>query len=165
MLRPHGLKGALTVYSHTRPAIGIAGYSFWWIGDDPSRLARHEVRRCWQHGKRILAELEGVDSVDAAGALAGASIWVPASEVALDEDEYLWADLVGCEVFERGGERLGCVVALEEYGAQDILTVESEAGVWMLPFIADVVRHVDIAARRIEVALPEGIDACFTPRS
>ncbi len=126
---------------------------------------RCKVRRCWRHGKRILAELDEVNDVDAAEALAGRRIWVPAYEVALDEDEYLWADLIGCEVFERGGERLGRVIALEEYGAQDILTVESGAGVWMLPFIADVVRHVDIAARRIEVELPEGIDACFTPRS
>jgi len=169
VLRPHGLKGALTVYSHTRPAIGIAGYSFWWLGDAPDALRRVAVRRCWSHGKRILAELDGVADVDAAEALAGLSIWIPAGMVECDDDEYLWADLIGCEAVEADGASLGCVVALEDYGAQDILIVRQEAGpragTWMLPFVHDVVREVDLDARRIVVHLPEGMDACFTPAS
>jgi len=167
--KPHGLKGALTIYSHTRPAIGIAGYSFWWLGSTPEAATRFKVQRCWQHGRRILAELDGVADVDAAEALAGRKIWVPVSEVEVDEEEYLWQDLIGCDVVLTDGELLGSVTALEEYGAQDILTVHTSEGAartgeWMLPFIEDVILDVDIGARRITVNLPEGMDACFTPR-
>ncbi|MDX8402328.1 MAG: 16S rRNA processing protein RimM, partial [Mariprofundaceae bacterium] len=88
MVRPHGLKGAVLVYSHTRPAIGIAGYSFWWLGETPESLRRFTVRRCWSHGKRILANLSGVEDMDAAQALVGARIWIPAQDVQVDEDEY-----------------------------------------------------------------------------
>ncbi len=104
-------------------------------------------------------------------ALKGATIWVDAAAVDIDEDhEYLWADLVGCEVVEASGRLLGHVTGLQEYGAQDILTVRTPgdampAGEWMIPFIDDVVVDVDTEARRIEVNLPEGMDACFTPRS
>lgn len=167
--KAHGLKGALTVYSHTRPAIGIAGYSFWWLGDDPACAIRYQVRRCWQHGRRILVQLHDIDDINAAERLAGRKIWVPAGEVAVDEDEYLWEDLVGCEVVQQDGSLLGTVAALEEYGAQDILTVHTPEGVqpageWMLPFIEEVVLDVDLDASRITVNLPEGMDACFTPR-
>ena len=165
--KPHGLKGALVIFSHTRPAIGIAGYSFWHIGETPETAVEYRVRRCWQHGRRMLAELEGVDNADAAQALAGRKIWLPAEAVDVGDDEYLWAELVGCRVYD-GETLLGDVIALEEYGAQDILTVRTpddaaRSGEWQLPFIADVVLDVDIAARRIEVRLPEGMDACFTP--
>jgi 16S rRNA processing protein RimM len=127
------------------------------------------VQRCWQHGRRILAELQDVSDVDAAESLAGVKIWVPAEEVEVDEDEYLWQDLIGCEVYQADGDLLGSVTALEEYGAQDILTVHTpddaaQAGEWMLPFIEDVIIDVDIEAKRITVMLPEGMDACFTPK-
>jgi len=170
ILRPHGLTGAVTVYSHTRPAIGIAGYSFWWLGDAPEDARRYRVARCWRHGRRILACLEGVDDVEGAGALRGLKVWIPADEVALDEDEYLWADLIGCEVVREDGRPLGQVIALSDFGAQDILRVRGvddagHRGEWMLPFIEDVIVDVDAGARRIVVRLPEGMEACFTPRS
>ncbi|HXH72502.1 MAG TPA: ribosome maturation factor RimM [Mariprofundaceae bacterium] len=167
---PHGLKGALSVYSYTRPAIGIAGYSFWYLGTTPETAKKIAVERCWQHGKRLLAEFTGVNDVDAAAALKGLTIWVDVAEVELDKDEYLWDDLIGCEVVDESGRLLGEVVALEEYGAQDILTVRTPEdaelrGEWMIPFTEEIVTGVDIEARRIEVALPEGMDACFTPSS
>ena len=166
---PHGLKGAMTIYSHTRPAIGIAGYSFWWLGNTAANAKSYTVQRCWQHGRRILAELQDVSDVGAAEALAGMKIWVPADEVEVDEDEYLWQELIGCEVYQADGGLLGSVTALEEYGAQDILTVHTpddaaQAGEWMLPFIEDVIIEVDTEAKRITVVLPEGMDACFTPK-
>jgi len=89
------------------------------------------------------------------------------------EGEYLWADLMGCEVRridDSGSGLLGTVVALEDYGAQDILVVRTpesaeQPGEWMLPFIHHVVLDVDMTARCITVDLPEGMDACFTPKS
>jgi len=166
---PHGLKGALIIYSYTRPAIGIAGYSFWWLGESSESAKPYKVERCWQHGKRILAELEGVADCDQAALLERIHIWVPAGEVTVEEDEYLWQDLIGCTVIEKISSReLGTVVALEEYGAQDILIVRTpegaeQSGEWMLPFIDDVVLDVDTENHRITVALPEGMDVCFTP--
>jgi len=126
------------------------------------------VVRCWQHGKRVLVQLNGVADVDAAASLGGQTVWVDATEVELGEDEYLWEDLIGCAVFDADDCLLGSVVALEEYGAQDILTVRSadnaeQPGEWMIPFTEEIVTAVDLEARRVSVALPEGMDACFTP--
>jgi 16S rRNA processing protein RimM len=167
---PHGLKGALTVFSNTRPAQAIAGYSFWWLGDAPGSLKRYGVTRAWQHGGRILAELDGVADRNQAEQIKHLKIWVPVEEVDVAEDEYLWEDLIGCEVVRAdSGELIGEVTALEEYGAQDILVVSTDPkaatqGEWMLPFIEDVVLEVDMEMRHITVDLPEGMDACFTLR-
>ncbi len=166
----HGLKGALTIFSYTRPAIGIAGYSRWWLGESAEVAKPYHVQRCWQHGRRILAQLDGIADMDTADALKGFKIRVHADDVEVNREEFLWEDLLGCEVIVAGGETLGTVTALEEYGAQDILVVRTPAdaarcGEWMLPFIREVVVDVDLTARRIEVNLTEGMDACFTPKS
>lgn len=118
----------------------------------------------------MLAELEAVSDRDVAESMKGLSIFVDADEVALSDDEYLWEDLVGCTVVTDTGRMLGKVTALQEYGAQDILTVTAgegfdEPGEWMLPFTEAVILSVDLDGRRIDVCLPEGMDACFTPGS
>jgi len=169
VLGVHGLKGMLTVYSDTRPASGIAGYSCWKIGNSAAVAKPYQVLRCWQHGKGTLAELEGVNSREQAEALKQSKIWVATADIEVDEDEYLWDELVGCDVYSQG-DLLGQVTALEAYGAQDILTIASPEsasvrGEWMLPFTEDVIECIDMDERRIDVILLEGMDACFTPKS
>ena len=138
ILGVHGLKGTLIVYSYTRPADAVAGYSCWWLGETAETATAYELRRCWQHGKRMLAEIEGISDCQSAEALKGWKIWIPADDVETGEDEYLWEDLIGCRVLQQGGDLLGTVAALEEYGAQDNLLVrtapDSQAqGEWLIP--------------------------------
>jgi len=170
ILGTHGLKGALTVYSHTRPASAVAGYSCWWIGKTAESATSYPVQRCWQHGKRTLVELEGISDCNQAGQLKGLKIWIPTTEVETEDDAFLWQDLIGCAVIRHGsGACLGTVKALEEYGAQDNLLVQTPAdadiqGEWLIPFTEQIVLGVDLDEGLIEVDLPEGMDACFTPR-
>jgi len=170
ILGTHGLKGVLSIYSHTRPASAVAGYSCWRVGESAEHATVYEVIRCWQHGKRMLAELDGLDDCASAGLLKGLKIWIPASEVESDEDEYLWEELIGCEVGVAGsGQVLGTVIALEEYGAQDNLVVKTaaeaaEQGEWLIPFTEQIITDVDLEQRLIRVELPEGMETCFTPR-
>ncbi len=98
ILGAHGLKGALIVYSHTRPASAVAGYSCWRVGESADMAKAYEVRRCWQHGKRMLAEIDGIADCNDAETLKGMKIWIPTTEVETDEGEYLWEELIGCEV-------------------------------------------------------------------
>ena len=170
ILGAHGLKGALTVFSFTRPAEAVAGYPRWWLGQTAATATAYNVNRCWQHGKRMLVELEGVTNCNQAELLKGHKIWVPSDAVNVADDEHLWQNLIGCTVvLESTGAVLGTVSALEEYGAQDILSVITAddadiKGEWMIPFIEDVIVEVNLDEARIMVNLPEGMDACFTPR-
>jgi 16S rRNA processing protein RimM len=116
-----------------------------------------------------LVELDGVHERNQAELLKRSKIWVKRDEIDVQDDEYLWDTLIGCDVFH-GDMLLGKVVALEEYGAQDILVVRTDTsapiqGEWMLPFTEDVIMHVDEDSQRVDVQLLDGMDACFTPKS
>ncbi|MDX8405481.1 MAG: ribosome maturation factor RimM [Mariprofundus sp.] len=171
ILGAHGLKGTLIVFSHTRPAQAIAGYSGWWIGKTAASARLYQVKRCWQHGKRMLAEVDGVTDCNQALAFKQLKVWVPLDAVEADDDEYLWEDLIGCQVFREGSHALlGNVTALEEYGAQDNMLVQTPddaevTGEWLIPFVEDMVVDVNLDDGVIIVDLPEGMDVCFTPRS
>jgi 16S rRNA processing protein RimM len=63
-------------------------------------------------------------------------------------DSYYVADLVGLEVVEQGGERLGAVVDVLSGVANDVLELE---GGLLLPLVEDCVQEVQLAQRRIVV--------------
>mgnify|MGYP002368946320 FL=1 len=68
------------------------------------------------------------------------------------EDEYYWADLIGLEVVNTAGERLGRVDGLIETGANDVLRVVGENGnERLVPFVSAVVLAVEKEAGQIRV--------------
>ncbi len=103
--------------------------------------------------------LQGVDSREAAQALAGALVSVPPRHLEpLPDGEFYWYQLVGCAVEAHDGRALGTVRALLETGAHDVLVVEDGEGhEILLPTAGDLLREVDVARRRIVLEVPEGL--------
>lgn len=65
----------------------------------------------------------------AAEALRGTVLTVPRSALPpLEEGEYYHADLIGLAVVSDAGEPLGTVIAVENYGAGDVLEIERADG-------------------------------------
>jgi 16S rRNA processing protein RimM len=87
-------------------------------------------------GKLPVVRFAGVDNRDAAEALRGQVLTVPRSALPpLEEGEYYHADLLGVTCQGRDGEPLGVVVAVENFGAGDIIEVERPGGKRaMVPF-------------------------------
>ena len=83
------------------------------------------------------------DAAQAAEALRGSLVEVDRSALPeLEEGEYYHADLVGLACFDREGRELGHVAAVENYGAGDLLEIETSDGKSSLipfrPGIADL---------------------------
>ena len=158
------------MFSHTRPANAVAGYLRWYVGKDAENTQVYDVIDCHQHKKRILAKLEGIETIEQVEGLKGMKIFVPEDEIEIDDDDFLWQDLMGCLVFDQDGNKLGEVSALHEFGAQDNLEIKTTSdmevsGEWLLPFIEDVIVDVDLDKKTIHVNLLDGMDACFSPKS
>jgi len=64
-------------------------------------------------------------------------------------------------VFDTGGEALGRVRDVQFTGeglaGTPILVVDSPRGELLIPLAQEICVRIDVAARRIEVALPEGL--------
>ncbi|MFT6063293.1 MAG: 16S rRNA processing protein RimM [Paracoccaceae bacterium] len=106
------------------------------------------------------ARMSGVVTREDAEALRGLRLFAPrASLPSLPDDEFYHADLVGLEVVDTGGKRLGTVRAVHDFGAGDLLEILG-GGLRqsvMLPFTKDAVPTVDLAAGRIVADPPLGI--------
>ena len=153
---PHGVRGALRVRPDSEDPASLARYGEWLLRSRSGAWSAHRVRSVRGQGDWLVAELEGIESREAAGALRGAEVGVPRESLPpLAENEYYQADLVGLTVVNREGVALGTLRAFIESGAHPIAQVVGDEGVErLIPWVAHCVDRVDIAARRIDVDWP-----------
>ena len=120
------------------------------VADDGYRSVA--VIEAAQHGKGLIAQLDGVQDRDAASALVGEQIAIPRSALpARVEGEYYWAELIGLVVVNRAGKALGRVSGLLESGANDILVVQDGGTERLLPLVGTVIDGIDLPACEIRV--------------
>ena len=88
-----------------------------------------------------IARFEGVGDRNAAERLRGTELTVPRGDLPpLGEGEYYHADLIGLPAVSTDGEALGRVVAVENFGAGDVIEIERASGErFMVPMRADAV--------------------------
>jgi 16S rRNA processing protein RimM len=99
----------------------------------------------------VVAKLDGIDNREQALELKGARVSM--ARDALPEPgagHYYLADLVGLEVLNEQGERLGAVKQWLTNGAQDVMEVAGSR-TRLIPWVSVVVKEVDLAGRRIVV--------------
>ena len=124
------------------------------FGAGPEAAAR-EVEWVRTAGRSMLIKFHGIDSIEEAEPWRGAEVRLPIEErLKLEPGEFYHSDLIGCEVIERRtGQSLGNVTGWNDGGASGLL----EVGDLWIPFARSICVTIDIAAKRIEVELPEGL--------
>ena len=105
-----------------------------------------------------VARFAEVADRNAAEALRGTTLTVPREVLPpLGEGEYYHADLLGLPALSTDGEALGICVAVENYGAGDVIEIERPDGKrFMVPMRAEAVPEWDDERMVIEAAFAEG---------
>jgi 16S rRNA processing protein RimM len=140
----YGVRGWIKVQA---PQQALAKCAKWSIGG-----AEYPVEQVKEHSGTLLAKLAGLESREAAAKLKGSTVY--ARREALPEPDpghYYLADLVGLEVLNEQGVTLGVVKRWLFNGAQDVMEVAGGGKTQLIPWIADVVRNVDLSRRQIRV--------------
>jgi 16S rRNA processing protein RimM len=162
LTKAHGLKGAIKIEMFT---------------DDPdSRFTPGAVftlqvptSSSW-HGKTLelielkwynshpVAFFKGVPDRSAAETLLKAILWVDQdlTEIPAEEDAWFDHQLLGLAVI-RDGARVGTVSQIDHFPAQDLLTVKTDNGDVLVPFVKAIVSAVDVAAGTLTVTPPVGL--------
>jgi len=160
----HGVRGEVRVRTCAGTADRFRGVARVFLGpadvdagaDASACAGRNEYRpveleSARPHGRLALLRIAGVEDVDAALALKGRGLYMPASELPLlPEGEFYSFELVGLICESTTGERLGVVVEVLEMPANDVLLIRPDQGPdFLAPAVSDIVRHVDLAGGRL----------------
>jgi 16S rRNA processing protein RimM len=147
---PFGVRGWIKLRSYTEP---------------PDRLLEHRslqlrlggawrtyrIEASGHSGGQLTVKLVGVEDRDEAQALRGAPVGVLRSELPPRSDkDFYRADLIGCEVLNLKGVRLGVVQHFVEIPAHALMVVRGEQEYWV-PAVPQHLRRVDLQARQVVV--------------
>jgi 16S rRNA processing protein RimM len=151
------LKDAEESGNQSAPASGVRH-----TASGPAAPRKVELTSHWLHKGSIVLHFAGVDSISDAEALAGLVVAVPIEErAALAEDEVYIGDLIGCTLIDIATAEPVAVGAIEDVdrtaGPVPLLVVAGAAGEVLIPFAKAYLRKLDVAAKRVEMALPAGL--------
>lgn len=154
---PFGVRGWIKVRSYTDPPERV-------FEKRRLRLVQrggsetYQIESTGRSGGHLTAKLQGVDDRDQAKALTGASIVVPRDELPCRAPgDFYQTDLIGCEVVNRSGERLGVVRYFVETPAHTMMVVQGQKEIWV-PAVPQHLQRVDLKARCIVVNWDESAD-------
>jgi 16S rRNA processing protein RimM len=121
-----------------------------------------ELMHHWLHKGGVVLHFAGVDSISAAELLCGLMVAIPQTErVQLGEDEAYIGDLIGCQLIDLAGPEPVCLGPIEEVdrtaGPVALLVVRGKQGELLVPFAKSYLRKIDLANKRLEMVLPEGL--------
>ena len=120
----HGVGGEVRLKLFAESAESLAAHRTLWAG---TRALTVEAVRA--NPKGAVARFAEVRDRDAAEALRGAELAVPRDALPpLEEGEYYHADLIGLACRLADGTPAGTVVAVENFGAGDLIEVERPDG-------------------------------------
>ncbi|MCG6857735.1 MAG: ribosome maturation factor RimM [Salaquimonas sp.] len=155
---PHGVRGEIRLKSFTDDPEAIAGYETLATGDG----APVEILSLRPQKEMLVVRLKGCDSREAAQALNGVELYIDRSELpeTEDEDEFYLADLIGLEARAPDGETIGKVIAVENFGAGDIIEIKPVKGpAFMIAFTRESVPEIDLDAGYLVLVRPPETEA------
>jgi 16S rRNA processing protein RimM len=151
IVSPHGVKGLVKILPY---------------GDDPALLETapvytsengHETIKISLKnamGKFILAAIFGVNDRNEAEALEKCSLYVPRETLPeiTDNNTYYYEDLIGLQALDTQGEVVGKVVAVDNFGAGELLEIKPLSGsLYYIPFTNDYVPDVNLENRTVTI--------------
>jgi 16S rRNA processing protein RimM len=152
-----GIQGWVKLKTYTEFADSLTAYNVWWLGNGEQPWREITVENHAVQSKGLIARFSGCHDRTAAEQYRGLLVAVPRSSLPPQaEDEYYWSDLMGMDVLDLAGNRLGVVDSLMDTGANHVLCVRTDDGKkssddLLIPFIANAIKQVDTQNKVIHV--------------
>lgn len=139
----HGIRGEVKVKSFTENEQNLTKYGLL-SNQDGSR--RFELKIVGHSKELLRVKIKGVDDRNLAESLIGTGLYIERNLLPeLPEEEFYHSDLIGLMALTSGGEKVGTVNALYNFGAGDLIEIKTaDNRLEMLPFTKAYVPTVNL---------------------
>jgi 16S rRNA processing protein RimM len=153
-----GLKGEVRIKTFTEDPLAIGAYG---PLQNEARTRQFEISNVKTAKDGVVARLKGISTREQADALKGVEFYVDRDRLPDVEDDFTFyfEDLIGLVAINENGSALGQVVAVQNFGAGDLLEVRPATGgaTVLVPFTREIVPDIDKEAGWLLMLAPEGI--------
>ncbi len=160
IVNTHGIRGEVRVISQTdfpeqRYQKG-ARLTLFQTGKAPLQLTIASHRK---HKNFDLLTFEGYPNINDVEHFRDGILKVAEDDLTdLEEHEYYYYEIIGLNVIDEQGELLGKIKEILSPGANDVWVVQRKGKKdALIPYIASVVKEIDLDANEVHVEIPEGL--------
>lgn len=95
-----------------------------------------------------LTTIDNIKSINAVEKYKGYDVYIDREELDLNENEYIFEDLIGLEVLS-DEKSFGKVKSVVNNGAQDLIEVDTGSKSVLIPIVGEFIRKVDVSSQKI----------------
>ncbi len=147
----HGVKGLVKILPFGENPLLIESLSPLYKGEASGDTISITMKNS-AGNKYWLAAVKGVTERNGAEALRGTELWAgrDALPKIKEKNTYYHTDLIGLKVTE-GNKEIGTIIAVQNYGAGDLLEIRTSGGTFLMPFTNDTCPEINIKGGFVRV--------------
>jgi len=151
----HGVRGELRVQPLCDSPVQFAAIRELFLDPEGTRPVKAVSR---PHGNIALVKLAGTDTLQAAEALRGRTLYARREDFHLPPGRHFICDLIGCRVLDAAtGEEYGVLTDVSFTGSNDVYHMDMGGREMLIPVIPDIVKDMDTDAGVIKIKPMEGL--------
>jgi 16S rRNA processing protein RimM len=156
VLKPHGLKGEVTISLDAEVPAGLDGIESVFLEKD-QRLIPYFIESISVRGEKAFVKFEDVDSYETAEGISKRAIYLPKStRPKSGRGEFYDDEVVGFQVQDEVLGELGEVSEVVDAGANRLLVLHHQGKEVLIPVNSPFMISVNKSKKRIVVNLPDG---------
>ena len=153
----HGLEGWLKIQPFNPQSTALDSGREVFVHREGTRCP-HQLEDKRPHNRQTLVKLHGIDTIDAAKPLIGAQICVTEDSLpALKPGEYYHFQVIGLEVADTAGRRIGTISRTWIAGGREIYVVAGATKEYLIPAVKEIVEKVDFETGIMIINPPDGL--------
>ncbi len=154
----HGVKGGLHCLLDTEDSARYASLGHVFLGEGDKPLTRYTVQEISIRGNTAYLHLQGIDTLEKAGAFRGCGLFLPLSALPdPGEGRFYIHEAFGFRVVDRQEGDIGIFAGVVESPGQMLAQVREGTREILVPLVAPFIERIDRGARILYVTLPEGM--------
>lgn len=149
-----GLKGEFKVYDYGEDMDRYSGFEYIYIEDEKHGLKNARVQK-----NVVVLLCEGIDDRNKAEKLRGRNLFIDENQLPrLPEGTYYIRDLIGFDVVDEAGKKIGTLKDIHKSTAQPLYVVKTtKGGEAYIPGVDEFILRTDLENRTITVRIIEGL--------
>lgn len=151
IINTHGVAGELKIEVWLDSPSFMKGFKRFYIDGK-----EYAVRAARVFKGFLLASLEGIEDMNAALSLKEKTVYILRGDARLPKGAYFLCDIIGSEVSDESGKKIGVLEEIMESPAQPIYVVRGETE-HLIPAVPEFIMSTDLSKRKIIVHLIEGM--------
>lgn len=157
IVKPHGLNGAVKVFSHTDfPELRYQKGHVVFLFDGKDYLSL-TVNTFFKQGNFDVVTFKDYDNIEKINSLLNKELFIKKEDAVLPNNHYHYDDLINCKIINDNQE-VGIVKEVLDYPANYCLRcMGKDHKTFDLPFVDEFILKVDIAKKTVKVKLIEGV--------